>query len=45
MRKKEVKNQWTQKVFKLTMVRYQGSATWVRIDGKSYWKILNALFE
>ena len=37
--KKEVKNQWTQKVFQVDdSPRYQGSATWVHVDGKSYWE-------
>jgi hypothetical protein len=34
-----VKGQWTQKVFQVDdSPRYQGSSTWVHIDGKSYWE-------
>ena len=37
--KKDVKGQWTQKVFQVDdSPRYEGSATWVHIDGKSYWE-------
>lgn len=37
--KKEVKGQWTQKVFQTDDgPRYEGTATWVHIDGKSYWE-------
>ncbi|MEM7085153.1 MAG: DUF6607 family protein [Bacteroidota bacterium] len=37
--KKEVKGQWTQKVFQVDdSPRYQGSGTWVHVDGKSYWE-------
>ncbi len=37
--KKEVKGQWTQKVLQVDdSPRYEGSATWVHIDGKSYWE-------
>ncbi|WP_340154515.1 DUF6607 family protein [uncultured Winogradskyella sp.] len=37
--KKEVKGQWTQKVFQVDdSPRYEGSATWVHVDGKSYWE-------
>ena len=37
--KKDVKGQWTQKVFQVDdSPRYQGSATWVHVDGKSYWE-------
>lgn len=36
---KEVKGQWTQKVFQVDdSPRYEGSSTWVHIDGKSYWE-------
>ncbi len=34
-----VKGQWTQKVFQVDDgPRYEGSATWVHVDGKSYWE-------
>jgi hypothetical protein len=34
-----VKGQWTQKVFQVDdSPRYEGSASWVHIDGKSYWE-------
>ena len=37
--KKEVKGQWSQKVFQVDdSPRYEGSATWVHVDGKSYWE-------
>lgn len=37
--KNEVKGQWTQKVFQVDdSPRYEGSATWVHVDGKSYWE-------
>ena len=37
--KSAVKGQWTQKVFQVDdSPRYEGSATWVHIDGKSYWE-------
>ena len=37
--KKEVKGQWTQKVFQVDdSPRYEGSASWVHVDGKSYWE-------
>jgi hypothetical protein len=37
----EVEGQWTQKVFQVDdSPRYEGSATWVHIDGKSYWENL-----
>lgn len=36
---KEVKKQWTQKVYQVDdSPRYEGSATWVHVDGKSYWE-------
>lgn len=36
---KEVVGQWTQAVYQVDdSPRYQGSATWVHIDGKSYWE-------
>tara|TARA_R110000751_G_scaffold14621_3_gene47395 strand:- start:40904 stop:41812 length:909 start_codon:yes stop_codon:yes gene_type:complete len=37
--KKEVKNQWTQKVYQVDdSPRYEGSATWIHLDGKSFWE-------
>lgn len=37
--KKDVKGQWTQKVFQVDdSPRYEGTATWVHVDGKSYWE-------
>ena len=37
--KSEVKGQWTQKVFQVDdSPRYEGSATWVHVDGKNYWE-------
>jgi len=36
--KEEVAGQWTQKVFQVDdSPRYEGSATWVHVDGKSFW--------
>ncbi len=36
---KEVKGQWTQKVFEVNDApRYQASATWVHQDGRHYWE-------
>lgn len=38
LNKKDVKGQWTQKVFQVDdSPRYEGSATWVHFDGKHYW--------
>lgn len=35
----DVAGQWTQKVYQVDdSPRYEGSATWVHIDGKSYWE-------
>tara|TARA_B100000780_G_scaffold61916_1_gene40069 strand:+ start:2188 stop:3132 length:945 start_codon:yes stop_codon:yes gene_type:complete len=35
----EVKGQWTQKVHQVDdSPRYEGSASWVHVDGKSYWE-------
>lgn len=35
----EVKGQWTQKVFQVDdSPRYEGSGSWVHVDGKSYWE-------
>lgn len=35
----EVKGQWTQKVYQVDdSPRYEGSATWVHVDGKDYWE-------
>lgn len=37
--KSEVEGQWTQKVYQVDdSPRYEGSATWVHVDGKSYWE-------
>ncbi|OBQ55106.1 hypothetical protein JJL45_04275 [Tamlana sp. s12] len=37
--KTEVKGQWTQKVYQVDdSPRYEGSATWVHVDGKNYWE-------
>lgn len=37
--KEAVKGQWTQKVYQVDdSPRYEGSATWVHVDGKSYWE-------
>ena len=37
--KKDVKGQWTQKVFQVDdSPRYEGSASWVHFDGKSFWE-------
>ena len=37
--KAEVKGQWTQKVYQVDdSPRYEGSGTWVHVDGKNYWK-------
>lgn len=34
-----VKGQWTQKVYQVDdSPRYEGSASWVHVDGKSYWE-------
>jgi hypothetical protein len=36
---KNIKGQWTQKVFQVDdSPRYEGSSTWVHIDGTDYWK-------
>ncbi len=36
---KEVKKQWTQKVYQVDdSPRYEGSGTWVHVDGKSFWE-------
>ncbi|MFS4416748.1 DUF6607 family protein [Maribacter sp. 2307ULW6-5] len=35
----EVSGQWTQKVFQVDdSPRYEGTASWVHVDGKSYWE-------
>lgn len=35
----EVKGQWTQKVYQVDdSPRYEGTATWVHVDGKNYWE-------
>ncbi len=37
--KKDVKGQWTQKVFQVDdSPRYEGTSSWVHVDGKSYWE-------
>ncbi|MEM5564226.1 DUF6607 family protein [Psychroserpens sp. AS72] len=37
--KQAVKGQWTQKVYQVDdSPRYEGSSTWVHVDGKSYWE-------
>ena len=37
--KKGVKGQWTQKVFQVDdSPRYEGSGSWVHLDGKSFWE-------
>jgi len=37
--KQEVKGQWTQKVYQVDdSPRYEGSGSWVHVDGKSYWE-------
>lgn len=37
--KSAVKKQWTQKVFQVDdSPRYEGTASWVHVDGKSYWE-------
>lgn len=37
--KSDVKGQWTQKVYQVDDgPRYEGSASWVHVDGKSYWE-------
>ncbi len=37
--KADVAGQWTQKVFQVDdSPRYEGTATWVHVDGKSYWE-------
>ena len=37
--KKGVKGQWTQKVYQVDdSPRYEGSGSWVHVDGKSYWE-------
>ena len=36
--KNDVKGQWSQKVFQVDdSPRYEGTATWVHVDGKHYW--------
>ncbi|MBC91675.1 MAG: hypothetical protein CMC67_06100 [Flavobacteriaceae bacterium] len=37
--KKEVKGQWTQKVYQVDdSPRYEGTSTWVHVDNKSFWE-------
>lgn len=36
--KNEVKGQWTQRVYQVDdSPRYEGSATWIHVDGRNYW--------
>ena len=36
---KDVKGQWTQKVYQVDdSPRYEGSGTWVNVDGKTFWQ-------
>jgi len=38
-KQKEVKGQWSQKVYQVDdSPRYEGSGSWVHVDGKSYWE-------
>lgn len=38
LNKKDVKGQWTQKVYQVDdSPRYEGTASWVHVDGKNYW--------
>lgn len=37
--KKDVKGQWTQKVFQVDdSPRYEGTSSWIHVDGKSFWE-------
>ncbi len=37
--KNEIKGQWTQKVFQVDdSPRYEGTSSWVHVDGKNYWE-------
>jgi hypothetical protein len=39
MDKNDVKGQWTQKVYQVDdSPRYEGSSSWIHVDGKSYWE-------
>ena len=39
LNKKEVKGQWTQKVYQVDDgLRYEGSGTWIHADGRHYWE-------
>ena len=39
LNKDDVQGQWTQKVFQVDdSPRYEGTATWVHVDGKHYWE-------
>jgi hypothetical protein len=39
LKPKIVKGQWTQKVYQVDdSPRYEGSASWVHVDGRSYWE-------
>ena len=39
MDKKDVRGQWTQKVYQVDdSPRYEGTSSWIHVDGKSYWE-------
>ncbi len=39
LKAKEVKGQWTQKVYQVDdSPRYEGTATWIHVDGRHYWE-------
>lgn len=39
LNKKDVKGQWTQKVFQVDdSPRYEGTATWIHVDGRHFWE-------
>lgn len=39
LKHKDVRGQWTQKVLQVDdSPRYEGSATWIHVDGKSFWE-------
>ena len=39
LNKRQVEGQWSQKVFQVDdSPRYEGSATWIHLDGKHYWE-------
>ena len=44
LEKQNVKGKWVQKVYQVDdSPRYEGSGSWVHIDGKSYWENINSL--